>query len=213
MTDVRMKPWDDTRVTMRGEFREAMMGDVPTYQPPTAGVHWTQFAFVVSLVFFLLLLSLGAAPGNVAGFAAVAVGCAALCLVPFTIGPVIESAVTAAWPVLKWLLIIGGVLAFCYPFVTSALAESGIASFYTTREGTATASGRRLRDGDLTAAHKSLPFGTKVRVTNHRNGRSVVVTITDRGPFIRGRIIDLTSAGARAIGMAGLAPVTIERVN
>jgi rare lipoprotein A len=63
----------------------------------------------------------------------------------------------------------------------------------------------------LTAAHRSLPFGTKVRVTNRRNGKTVVVTINDRGPFIRGRIIDLTPAGARALGFSGLTQVTIER--
>lgn len=62
----------------------------------------------------------------------------------------------------------------------SARAESGIASFYSTRElGTRTASGRTLHDGALTAAHKKLPFGSRVRVTNHANGRSVVVTITN----------------------------------
>ena len=65
----------------------------------------------------------------------------------------------------------------------------------------------------MTAAHRTLPFGTKVKVTNKRNGRSVVVTITDRGPFIRGRVIDLTMAGANAIGMGfGIAPVTLERL-
>ena len=89
--------------------------------------------------------------------------------------------------------------------------QSGIASVYSTKHGTRTASGKRLSDGALTAAHKSLPFGTKVRVTNKRNGKSVVVTITDRGPFIRGRVIDLTMAGANAIGMGwGLAPVSLD---
>ncbi len=94
-------------------------------------------------------------------------------------------------------------------------AESGIASVYTVRSnhGTRTASGRPFRDGELTAAHPKLRFGTRVRVTNKRNGRSVVVTITDRGPFIRGRVIDLSTAGARAIGMGyGLAPVALEVV-
>jgi rare lipoprotein A len=62
----------------------------------------------------------------------------------------------------------------------------------------------------LTAAHRSLPFGSKVRVTNHRNGKSVIVTIIDRGPFIRGRIIDVTPAGARMLGFSGLVSVTIE---
>jgi rare lipoprotein A len=61
----------------------------------------------------------------------------------------------------------------------------------------------------LTAAHRSLPFGTKVRVTNRKNGRSVVVRINDRGPFVRGRIIDLTPAAAHVLGFSGLAPVTV----
>ena len=93
----------------------------------------------------------------------------------------------------------------------SACAESGIASLYSTREqGTRTSSGRALHDGALTAAHKTLPFGSRVRVTNRTNGRSVVVTITDRGPFVPGRVIDLTPAGARAIGMSGLASVNVD---
>ena len=96
---------------------------------------------------------------------------------------------------------------------SEAQTQSGVASVYTTKHGLKTASGRRLNDGALTAAHRTLPFGSKVRVTNKRNGRSVVVTITDRGPFIRGRVIDLTMAGANAIGMGyGLAPVTLERL-
>ncbi len=94
-----------------------------------------------------------------------------------------------------------------------ALAESGTASHYSTREnGSRTASGRPLSDGAMTAAHKTLPFGTKVRVTNKSNGRFVVVTITDRGPFVRGRVIDLTRGAAQAIGMGGLAPVDVHVV-
>src|SRR4051812_41417752 len=93
----------------------------------------------------------------------------------------------------------------------SACAESGIASLYSSRDqGTRTSSGRPLHDGALTAAHRTLPFGSRVRVTNRANGRSVVVTITDRGPYLRGRVIDLTPAGARAIGMSGLASVTVD---
>ena len=61
----------------------------------------------------------------------------------------------------------------------------------------------------FTAAHRTLPFGTWVEVTNIRTGRSVIVRINDRGPFIAGRIIDLTPAGAKAIGSDGLAPVTL----
>jgi rare lipoprotein A len=96
---------------------------------------------------------------------------------------------------------------------SQAQTQSGIASVYSTKTGVKTASGKRLNDGALTAAHRTLPFGTKVRVTNKRNGRSVVVTITDRGPFIKGRVIDLTMAGANAIGMGwSIAPVTVDRL-
>ena len=94
---------------------------------------------------------------------------------------------------------------------TAAMAESGIASIYA-YAGEKTANGERAHPGGLTAAHKSLPFGTKVRVVNKRNGKSVVVRINDRGPFIRGRIIDLTPAGARVLGFDGLASVSVERI-
>ena len=89
-----------------------------------------------------------------------------------------------------------------------ANAQSGIASVYAYRGGK-TASGERVSPSALTAAHRTLPFGTRVRVTNRRNGRSVVVRINDRGPFVRGRVIDLTPAGARALGFSGLAPVDV----
>jgi rare lipoprotein A len=92
---------------------------------------------------------------------------------------------------------------------TSADAEVGVASTYSTESGNRTASGQLLRPRSLTAAHRSLPFGTKVQVTNRSNGRSVVVTINDRGPFVRGRVIDLTPAAAGAIGLSGLARVTL----
>jgi peptidoglycan lytic transglycosylase len=97
--------------------------------------------------------------------------------------------------------------------LTTASAEdqSGIASTYSTGSGKSTASGQRLDPGALTAAHRSLPFGTKVRVTNKTNGRSVVVTINDRGPFVRGRLIDVTPAAAHALGFSGLARVTVNR--
>jgi len=77
--------------------------------------------------------------------------------------------------------------------------------------GGKTASGERANPQALTAAHRSLPFGTRVRVTNKRNGRSVLVRINDRGPFVKGRVIDLTPAGAKVLGFSGLAPVTVER--
>ena len=89
----------------------------------------------------------------------------------------------------------------------------GKASFYGyDGSGNKTASGERFNPEKLTAAHRSLPFGTKVRVTNVNNGRSVVVRINDRGPFIGGRIIDLSHRAARVIQMIGrgVAPVKIE---
>ncbi len=89
----------------------------------------------------------------------------------------------------------------------------GIASFYGyDGSGTRTASGERFNPEALTAAHRTLRFGTRVRVTNLRNGRSVVVRINDRGPFIRGRVIDLSHRAARIIGMIrrGIAPVKVE---
>jgi rare lipoprotein A len=92
---------------------------------------------------------------------------------------------------------------------SAAMAESGVASIYA-YAGEKTANGERANPGGLTAAHKTLPFGTRVRVVNKRNGKSVVVRINDRGPFVRGRIIDLTPAGARALGFNGLAPVSLE---
>jgi rare lipoprotein A len=91
----------------------------------------------------------------------------------------------------------------------AAHAESGIASVYN-YDGSKTASGQRANPRGLTAAHRTLPFGTKVKVTNKRNGKSVVVRINDRGPFIRGRVIDLTPAAASLIGFSGLAPVMLE---
>jgi rare lipoprotein A len=91
----------------------------------------------------------------------------------------------------------------------AASAQSGVASVYA-YSGGRTASGERVSPGALTAAHRSLPFGTMVRVTNERNGRSVVVRINDRGPFVRGRVIDVTPAGARALGFSGLAQVSLD---
>ena len=88
----------------------------------------------------------------------------------------------------------------------AASAQSGVASVYS---GQRTANGEYASAGGLTAAHRTLPFGTKVRVTNQHTGRSVVVRINDRGPFVRGRVIDVTPAAAHALGMNGLAPVTL----
>jgi rare lipoprotein A len=94
--------------------------------------------------------------------------------------------------------------------VSGAMAgQSGIASVYSTESGSRTASGTRLNPGALTAAHRSLPLGSRVRVTNSSNGRSIVVTVNDRGPFVRGRIIDVTPAAAHALGFTSTARVTV----
>ncbi|MGB3899725.1 MAG: septal ring lytic transglycosylase RlpA family protein [Mesorhizobium sp.] len=79
-----------------------------------------------------------------------------------------------------------------------ALAQCGRASWYALHSKTA--SGERMNPSALTAAHRSLPFGTKVKVTNKNNGKSVVVRINDRGPFIRGRVLDLSKGAARELG-------------
>jgi rare lipoprotein A len=115
-----------------------------------------------------------------------------------------------AWHSLGKLIFASTLLASTVGFTLTASAQSGIASVYS--EGSKTASGERLSPGALTAAHRSLPFGTMVRVTNNSTGRSVVVRINDRGPFVRGRVIDLTPAAARAIGFSGLANVTLDVV-
>ena len=89
---------------------------------------------------------------------------------------------------------------------SAAHAESGVASVYS---GGDTASGERENSGALTAAHRTLPFGTMVQVTNKNNGRSITVRISDRGPFTLGRVIDLTTAGAGQLGMSNRAPVDL----
>jgi len=93
-------------------------------------------------------------------------------------------------------------------------ALSGIASVYKYDKRTRSASGEYLNFDTMVAAHRTLRFGTRVLVTNRSNGKSVVVRIVDRGPFIRGRVIDLTPAAARVIGLGwGLAPVTLSVVD
>ncbi len=92
--------------------------------------------------------------------------------------------------------------------------EAGVASWYGPRfHGRLTASGERFNTHEMTAAHKSLPFGTRLLVRSERTGKEVVVRINDRGPFIKGRIIDLSQAAAKAIGMDGIAKVTIHRLD
>jgi rare lipoprotein A len=107
------------------------------------------------------------------------------------------------------LVLASALLASTVALPMIASAQEGIASVYS---GEHTANGEYASASGLTAAHKTLPFGTQVRVTNHQTGRSVIVRINDRGPFVRGRIIDLTPAGARALGMDGLAHVSVDVV-
>ncbi len=81
------------------------------------------------------------------------------------------------------------------------VASHGVASFYT--EGTKTASGEKFDTQELTAAHRTLPFGTRLRVTNVTTGQSVTVRVNDRGPFVPGRVVDVSYAAAETLGMVG----------
>jgi rare lipoprotein A len=81
------------------------------------------------------------------------------------------------------------------------MASHGLASFYT--EGTQTASGEKFDTNELTAAHPTLPFGTRLRVTNVATGRSVTVRINDRGPYVAGRVVDVSYSAAQSLGMVG----------
>jgi len=91
-------------------------------------------------------------------------------------------------------------------------ASQGLASFYS--EGTQTASGEKFNANELTAAHPTLPFGTKLRVTNVTNGQSVTVRVNDRGPYVPGRVVDVSYSAARTLGMVdgGVAKVKLDVV-
>ena len=91
----------------------------------------------------------------------------------------------------------------------AASAQNGIASIYS---GGLTANGEHASASGMTAAHRTLPFGTMVRVTNLRNGRTVIVRINDRGPYTKGRVIDVTAAAAAELKFSDLTPVTLEVV-
>jgi len=88
--------------------------------------------------------------------------------------------------------------------------QCGVASWYSA--GSRTANGERMNANAMTAAHKYLPFGTIVKVVDQRTGRSIQVRINDRGPFVRGRIIDLTRAAAQRLGLNGIGKVCIAQV-
>jgi rare lipoprotein A len=108
----------------------------------------------------------------------------------------------------KRICLAAGLAALAAVSCGQAFAECGIASTYSS--GTVTANGERYNHMGISAAHKSLPFGTRVVVRNQKTGRSITVRINDRGPFIAGRIIDLSTGAKNALGMDGLAPVCIE---
>ena len=112
-------------------------------------------------------------------------------------------------------LVVLNVLTGCASSPTSysvGETQHGIASWYSIKDGIHTASGERFDDHKLTAAHRKLPFGTIVRVTNEQNGKSVDVRINDRGPWTGGRLIDLSSSAADELDMkrSGIVPVEIE---
>lgn len=101
-------------------------------------------------------------------------------------------------------------------FAVAAQTQTGKASFYADKfEGRPTASGEKYKHSKLTAAHKTLPFGTKVRVTNTTNNQSVEVVINDRGPYVEGRVIDLSKSAAEKLGFVniGLTDVTIDVID
>ncbi len=122
-------------------------------------------------------------------------------------------------------IIIVIVLIFCavansqlYIFNSTLLNAQGVqkgkASYYAKKfSGRQTASGERLHHDSLTCAHRTYPFGTLLKVTNPANGKEVIVRVTDRGPYVKGRIIDLSVRAARELGIIaqGIAPVTVER--
>jgi len=101
----------------------------------------------------------------------------------------------------RWLVAACAAAFLSFTPVAEAGPSTGMASYY--KSGKRTANGERFNPQGLTAAHRTLPFGTKVLVTNLRNGKSVIVRINDRGPFIRGRIIDLSLGAAKAVGLTG----------
>lgn len=95
----------------------------------------------------------------------------------------------------------------------NALAETGVASWYGPESGSTMANGKHFYPDRVSCAHKTLPLGTRIRVTDLGTGRSITCIVTDRGPYIRGRIVDLSRGAARALGMRGLAHVRVEKLN
>ena len=119
-----------------------------------------------------------------------------------------------AWALLLTTSLLATLLSACGSS-KSAFTQSGQGSYYADKfNGRPTASGTPYRPGKLTAAHNTLPFGTKIRVTNTRTGRSVKVVVNDRGPHTKGRIVDVSKRAARKLGLidAGVIPVQLKVV-
>lgn len=111
----------------------------------------------------------------------------------------------------NFFLLAFALLCICLCSCSSNLYESGKASYYADKfDGRKTASGATFNQRKLTAAHKTLPFGTKVKVTNLANGKTVKVKVNDRGPFVEGRIIDLSKKAAEKIKMVNAGVVQVE---
>ena len=113
-------------------------------------------------------------------------------------------------------IVVTTTLTLLIAFTALGQPQRGKASFYAKKfSGRKTASGERLHHDSLTCAHRTYPFGTMLKVTNPANGLSVIVRVTDRGPYVKGRIIDLSVRAAREIGIIaqGIAPVVVERYN
>jgi rare lipoprotein A len=111
-----------------------------------------------------------------------------------------------------WFLLISSALTACGGSKT-AFTQSGQGSYYADKfNGRPTASGAAYRAGKMTAAHNTLPFGTRIKVTNVKNGRSVKVTVNDRGPHVKGRIVDVSGKAARKLDLveAGVVPVQLK---
>ena len=116
---------------------------------------------------------------------------------------------------LWWIRILPLLITYHSSFITlSAQTQEGKASFYAKKfTGRRTASGEKMHHDSLTCAHRTYPFGTLLKVTNPANGKNVIVRVTDRGPYVKGRIIDLSMRAARDIGIIaqGIAPVIVEK--
>ena len=107
-------------------------------------------------------------------------------------------------------------MTICFTPLQGQVLQRGKASFYAKSfHGRKTASGERLHPDSMTCAHRSYPFGTMLKVYNPANGRSIIVRVTDRGPYVRGRIIDLSWSAARKLGIIaqGVATVFVQKAN